>query len=102
MSASIDWAAVFFAAAGGFLINVLRWIEHERIPKLQRPPTFSDPVYWLQFVSLPLLGGFFALAYSASGVKLSPILAVNIGASAPLILRTMAASAPTQTPDKVG
>ena len=41
-----------------------------------------------------LAGGVFTLAYSLSGAGLNPILDMNIGASAPLIIGTFAARPP--------
>jgi hypothetical protein len=72
----------------------LRLIELANTPRVERPATFSDPLYVLQFIGLPLLGGGLAYTYHASGTILSPILALNIGASAPLILKNFASVIP--------
>jgi hypothetical protein len=96
------WTSFIYATLGGFAINLLRWLDHAQTPKLQRPTTFGDPMYVAQFIILPLLGGFVAYLYSASGTQLTPLLAVNVGISAPLILRSMAAAVPVKPPDSVG
>jgi hypothetical protein len=83
-----------FAVFGGFAVNFLRLFEIAKLPKSERPETFSDWLYVLQFFGMPLIGGVLALAYSMSGTALTPILAVNIGASAPLILKTFASVLP--------
>ena len=56
-------------------------------------------VYYLIVVLMVLVGGGMALAYSRSGTDLSPILAVQIGASTPLILRKLRDAAP-ETPSR--
>jgi hypothetical protein len=84
----------WFAVFGGLAINVLRLVELVQTPRSERPPTFSDPLYVFQFIVVPLLGGGLAYTYQASGTILSPILALNIGVSAPLILKTLASAIP--------
>jgi hypothetical protein len=83
-----------FALFGGFAINFLRLFDLLSLPRSQRPETYRDWLYVLQFLVLPILGGGLAYAYEASGTGLSPILAVNIGASAPAILKSFASVAP--------
>jgi hypothetical protein len=83
-----------FGFFGGMAVNLLRLLELVPVRRADRPDTFSDPLYVLQFVVLPLLGGGLAYAYTTSGTPLTPILAVNIGASAPLILKNFAAALP--------
>jgi len=52
---------------------------------------------------LPALGGFMAQAYHTSGSPLTPILAINVGASAPAILKTMAGAVPRRrSPGSIG
>ncbi len=87
-------APFWFAVFGGFAANVIRFFDLVQTPRAERPKTFSDPLYVAQFVVLPLLGGVLAFAYQSSGTVLTPILAINIGASAPLILKTLASAAP--------
>jgi len=87
-------APFLFAVFGGFAVNVLRLADLAQTPRIERPETFSDPLYVFQFIVLPLLGGGLAYTYQASGTILSPILAFNIGASAPLILKTLASATP--------
>ena len=93
-------AAFAFGTLGGFLINIVRLAELASIPKIQRPPTFTDPLYVFQFFVLPFVGGALAFVYQADGVDLKPMLAMNIGVSAPLILKALAAALPTD-PGKV-
>lgn len=80
--------AVWFAVFGGFLINVLQLMEYANRPKLQRPD-FKDFLFWFPYAAWPLISGMLAYAYVESGVQLSPIVALNVGLSAPLVIRGM-------------
>jgi len=84
----------WFAVFGGLAVNVLRLAELAHMPPAERPRTFTDPFYVLQFVALPFVGGGLAYTYQASGTILSPILALNVGVSAPLILKNLASALP--------
>ncbi len=85
---------VIFAVFGGFGMNLLRLAELSNIPRPDRPETFKDPLYLVQFFLIPFLGGGLAYAYYASGVTFNPILAINIGVSAPLIFKSFASTLP--------
>lgn len=82
-------APVWFATAGAFAIKLLELAELHKLPAVERPD-LKDWVYWLPFLILPILGGGLAHVYISSNTTLSPILAVNVGVSAPLMLRAMA------------
>jgi hypothetical protein len=90
--------AFLYAVGGGIALNIIRLAELYGVPKADRPPTFSDPFYWVQFLGVPLVGGFLALVYQRSGSQLSPFLAVNIGASAPAILKSLTSAVPKRPP----
>jgi hypothetical protein len=91
-------AAFAFGFLGAFLLNIVRLGELANTPKIQRHPTFSDWVWVVQFVGLPIVGGALTWIYHADGANLKPILAMNIGLSAPLILKAMAAVVPNKPP----
>jgi len=84
---------IWLAAFGGFAINILHLVEYSKRPKIERPD-FKDWMFWLPYPVWPVLGGILAYAYQESGVQLSPILALNVGLSAPLILRAMVEANP--------
>jgi hypothetical protein len=92
----------WFAVFGGLAINVLRLADLAKTPRSERPETFSDPIYLVQFFVLPFIGGGLAYAYHLSGTILSPILAINIGASAPLIFKSLGSAIPPIGPSKIG
>lgn len=92
---SVGWA-FFYGFLGAFLLNFTRLAELANLPKIERPDTFSDWVWVMQFFGMPLVGGALVAIYSADGVELKPLLAANIGISAPLIIKAMAAALPGQ------
>ena len=85
---------VLWGVFGGLLGNVLRLLRIANMPPKKRPLVFKDPWWYFQFIVLAILGGFFVYLYLASNLHLNPILAVNIGASAPLIAQNFVASVP--------
>jgi hypothetical protein len=87
-------AAFLFGTLGGLLINVVKLAELSNLPKIERPPTFSDALWIFQFFALPIVGGILAWIYEADGTPLKPLLAMNVGVSAPLILKSLANTVP--------
>ena len=86
-----------FAAFGGLCVNLLGLVELHKVPKAERPD-FTNLLYWVPFLVWPVVAAVLALAYVLSGNQLTPILSMNVGASAPLILRSMAQAAPSLSP----
>ena len=64
----------------------------------ERRPDFKDPLYWLLFFFWPVLGGVLSYAYEAAGRNLNEILAINVGASGPFIIRGFATANPLGRP----
>lgn len=94
-------ASVFgFAVFGGFALNALRLFDLHSRSQAERDALLNR-IYWLQFVVLPFIGGGVAIAYDTSGIHLNAILAINIGASAPAILKSFASAAPVKLPGAV-
>ena len=89
--------AVLFAVFGAIGMQLLSLMEMRNIPKTERPD-FKDFFYWLPFIVSPLIGGGLALAYIYPDDGLKPLVAINVGVSAPLILRSMANINPFDKP----
>jgi hypothetical protein len=87
---------VFCAFFGALAVKLIEFTELSKLPKAKRPD-ITDLVYWLPFIILPLIGGGLAFIYIISGQTLSPILALNVGISAPLTIRTVAQVLPDQS-----
>ncbi len=80
--------AVWFATGGALAYKSLDFLELHKLPKSQWP-NFSL-LYWFAFLLHAILGGGLAYVYLRAGQNLGPILAVNIGITAPFLLRTIA------------
>lgn len=87
--------AAWYAFFGALALKLLEFTELAKIPKASRPD-LKDPVYWVAYAIMPMVGGGLAYAYVASSVEMKPMLAINVGVSAPLILRAMAQLNPFQ------
>ena len=59
------------------------------------PYWLKSKVYWCLAVLMALAGGGVAAAYARSGTPLSALLAIQVGASAPLILRKLRDTVPS-------
>lgn len=83
---------IVLAACGGLLGKLIDLVELHAVPKNRRPD-LKEFLYWLQFVIWPAAGGILALAYQESGHAVRGLLALNIGLSAPLIVKSMMSAA---------
>jgi len=88
-----DIQLICIAAAGGFVIQLLNLLELPKLKKEERP-NFHDWVYYIPYLINPILGAFLAFIYLSSNTHLNSILALHIGASAPVLLRTMVSTLP--------
>lgn len=79
--------AMFLWAAGGSLalefINLYNEIRAERAAGL--PAYYKNPIFWIVRLLVTAIAGGLAVAEKAT----SPLIAVNIGASAPAILQLL-------------
>lgn len=93
--------AVWFASGGAIAYKLLDFLELHKIPKSQWP-NFKAFTYWLAFVIHAALGGGLAFVYLSAGQTLGSIVAVNIGITAPFLLRTIAnqADGPIAVPEE--
>lgn len=84
---------VIIAAIGGLLAQCISLIELHKVPKTDRPD-FTDFVYWIPYILGPIFGGVFGYIYFNSHPPDNSMLAMHIGVSAPLVLRSMASIIP--------
>lgn len=85
-----EWGLIIGGIGGSLATLLLVLLDAQTKPKSERP-FMNDGLFWgVHLVGLPLAGGGLVWAYGASGAQLNAILAVNVGASAPLILRSLA------------
>jgi hypothetical protein len=71
---------------GALAVKALDFLEPVSDPV--KWPDFKNWPYWFTFLVAPTLGAFVVFLYTSSGMELKPIVAANIGISAPIILRS--------------
>lgn len=91
----MNWTPLILAFLGGLAVNLLNLMELQNVPK-DRRPDFKDLLYWLPYVIWPLMGALLAFLYQETDTQMSRLLAFQVGASAPLILKAMARAIPQQ------
>ncbi len=89
---------VGWALFGGLVAELLGVFELRHKVPADLPYWLRSKFYWWTVVGMILAGGILALAYVRSGMQLNALLAINVGASAPLALRQAISSAPKYTP----
>lgn len=77
----------FWGLLGGFGAEMVGFFAIRRQNPHDFPYWIRSPKYYIIASIMILTGAAIALAYYRSGYDLNPILAIQIGASAPLILR---------------
>jgi len=84
--------AYLWGLLGGISVELHSWWKLRESKKL---PHFAKRwAYWLPTVLMALFGGLFPLLYISSGTELSPLLAVHLGASAPVFVGNLSKAAP--------
>ena len=84
-----------WGAFGGILAEFLKWYSMRETLYKSVPDYGKSLLYWVATAGMIVVGGFFAIVYEIQGTVMSPMLAINIGASAPLILKQVANTTPT-------
>jgi hypothetical protein len=87
-----DLVITFIAFVGGWVGEVFALMELSHLPSARRPKTFSDPYYKLRFFGLPFIAAILGLLYQLSNFNLAPVVAFNVGISAPLIIKAFVSS----------
>lgn len=87
------WLAIFVVGClGGIVAEIGRWYELRTSPNL--PDYARHWLYWIITMAMVLAGGFLAVVYGTDAKN--SILVVNIGLSAPLIIKGLAAANPVR------
>jgi len=85
----------FFGILGGFLAELFGLFKLRQQARQDLPLWLKSPFYWIITISMIAAGGLLVVVYIKSGIDLKPIIAVNVGASAPLIIGTLVAQTPS-------
>jgi hypothetical protein len=93
------WEGFGWGILGGALGELLGWFKLRHESRL--PDYLKSPFYWFVTIFMLLSGGVLVVAYLHSKIDIQPILALNVGASAPLLIQTFVAQTPTIPPGRV-
>ncbi len=89
-----------YGLLGGFLAEILGLFKLRQQSPKTLPEFLKSGFYWLITVAMLFAGGIIVVVYFKSGISLNPLLAVNVGASAPLIIGSLVAQTPSISPGK--
>ena len=85
-------AAFSLGFLGAFLADFIGWYKLRRLKPEELPKYLSSFFYWIISFAMWIVGGILVILYGTSNVN--AILALNIGASAPLIIGRFASIIP--------
>ena len=85
---------ILLGLAGGAAAEILQWFRIRKELHRGVPDWAQHWLYWIITVVMVGFGGLLVFIYQASNVEISPIIAFNIGASAPLIIETLISQVP--------
>ena len=93
---------LLYGLVGGIASEALKWfLIREELHRGIHDYAKKWP-YWLVTVVMIGIGGLLACAHQVSSdIRLTPLLAANIGASAPLILSALVSRAPQLDPGTI-
>ena len=74
-----------YGLVGGLLAELLGLFRLRQQAPGALPLWLKSWFYWVVTLLMALAGGVLVVIYLRSGIAIQPILAVNVGASAPLI-----------------
>ena len=86
---------------GGILAELLALFKLRHQSAQSLPVFLRSKFYWIVTIAMMCAGGGLAAVYLNSGIRLIPILAVNLGASAPLIFGSLVAQVPPISVGKI-
>jgi len=95
------WSGFGWGILGGLFAEVIIWNGLRRELHKGLPDWSRSAWYWLVTAVSWMVGGLLVVVYIESGSSLNAILAVNIGATAPLILSRAFLQVPPVTPGRV-
>ena len=76
------WEGLVWGLVGGLFAELLGWFKLRQ----QIPSILPGAYYWMITGLMILAGGLMVVAYLRSNIPLNPLLSINVGAAAPLII----------------
>jgi hypothetical protein len=89
------------ASSGGLLSEILGVFRLRQHSPEDLPVWLKSWFYWSATLLMTAAGGLLVVIYLRSGIMVQPILAVNFGASAPLLIGSVLGQAPSIPVGKV-
>lgn len=86
--------AICLAVAGSACVQLLKLIDLSKIPEDERP-NFKDVTYYFQYIIFPIISGVMGYAYFDESEHINRMLAIQIGASSPLLFKSLTNVIPT-------
>jgi len=83
-----------YGVVGGVFAELLGLYKLRTQAPAAYPAYLRSAFYWSVTTAMVLAGGVLVWIYSRSGLDMKPLIAVNIGASAPLILGSLIQTTP--------
>ena len=83
-----------YGIIGGLFAELLGLYKLRTQAPAAFPSYLRTKFYWIVTAAMILAGGVLVLIYDRSGLVLKPIIAVNVGASAPLIIGSFVQNTP--------
>jgi hypothetical protein len=90
----------FIGFCGGAVAEIARWFQLREQLHAGLPNWSKSKGYWIVTFLMCVSGGGLVYLYALSDTKMTGILALNIGASAPLLISSLVSSTPAK-PGKV-
>jgi hypothetical protein len=92
----------FWGLLGGRLGELLNWFNIRHQLHRGVPDWSNSWLYWTITILMAAAGGVLVFAYLKTGATLNPLIAINLGISAPLLLKTLSAQVPPIDPGSAG
>lgn len=83
-----------YGVLGGIFSELLGLFKLRHKAPDHFPEWLRSPFYWIITFIMIIVGGVLTVIYSKAGINLNPLVAVNIGASAPLLISSFVAHTP--------
>lgn len=90
-----------FGCLGGFFVEILGLYKIRTLEPRKRPNYYKTGFFWACTILMICCGGILVTLYLGSGISITPILATNVGVSAPLTLGALADRVPDISPGKI-
>ena len=94
----VCWQMIVLGFVGGCAAELLQWFRIRRELYRGIPDWAKSWSYWIVTIAMVGVSALLVFMYS---IKSNPILAFNVGASAPLILKSLVEQVPQIDPGRV-